>query len=88
MKWKTLQLLIITLLIIFQIQVYFVCSFFRKKVQRNASYKLNRSNLKKPKGCYTKLIFLCRNNACLKEDNSKSLTQGPQIVLNKCYRNI
>ena len=62
--------------------------FQKKKVQRNASYKLNRSNLKKPKGWYTKLIFLCRNNACLKEDNSKSLTQGPQIVLNKCYRNI
>ena len=50
MKWKKLQLPIITFLIIFQIQLYFVHSFSRNKSPENASYKLNGSNSKKPKG--------------------------------------
>ena len=57
MKWKKPPLPMITFLIIFKIQLYFVPHFPETRVQRNASYKLNGSNSKKPKGRYPKFIF-------------------------------
>ena len=64
--------------------------FPETRVQRNVLYKLNGSNSKKPKGRHAKLIFSVEtvNDNSKTEDNSKSITQGSQIVLTKCYRNI
>ena len=57
MEWRKPQLPMITFLIIFKIQLYFVHSFPETRVQGNVSYKLNGSNSKKLKGRYAKLIF-------------------------------
>ena len=54
MKWEKTQLPMITFLIIFKIQLYFVHSFSRNK---SPEKRLYGSNSKKPKGRYAKFIF-------------------------------
>ena len=62
-----------------------LCSLiFQKQESRNLT-GLIRKNLR---GGTLSLFSLYRDNTCLKEDNSKSLTKGPRIFLTKCYRNI
>ena len=66
-----------------------LCSLiFQKQESREMPHTnltgLTRKNLRGG----TLSLFLCRDNKCRKEDNSKSLTQGPQLVLTKCYRNM
>ena len=82
MKWKKPPLQMITFLIIFKIQL-----------QKQESRKMSNTNLtglirKNLRGGTLSLFSLYRDNTCLKEDNSKSLTKGPRIFLTKCYRNI
>ena len=61
--------------------------------QKQDSRELSHTNLtglirKNLRGGTLSLFSLYRDNTCLKEDNSKSLTKGPRIFLTKCYRNI
>ena len=69
-----------------------LCSLTSQKQESREMFYTNLTGLilKKPKGRYAKLIFSVEtvNDNSKTEDNSKSLTQGSQIVLTKCYRNI
>ena len=86
---KKPQLPIITFQAIFQIQLDFLFAHCPEtRVQRNASNKLNGSSSNYTYRAVRRAFFLCGNSACLKEDNNKSLTQGPQEVLTKCYSNM
>ena len=53
--------------------------------QKQESIEMSRTNLT---GLIRKKLIFSVETTRLKEDNSKSLTQGPIIFLTKCYRNI
>ena len=53
--------------------------------QKQESREMSRTNLT---GLIRKKHIISVETTRLKEDNSKSLTQGPRIFLTKCYRNI
>ena len=53
--------------------------------QKQESREMSRTNLT---GLIRKKLIISVETTRLKEDNSKSLTQGPRIFLTKCYRNI
>ena len=65
----------------FQDKILLCSLIFQKQESREMPHTnlagLTRKNLRGG----TLSLFLCRDNKCLKEDNSKSLTQGPQLVL-------
>ena len=53
--------------------------------QKQESREMSRTNLT---GLIRKKLIISVETTRLKEDNSKSLTQGPRIFLTKFYRNI
>ena len=62
-------------------------SLYIVQKQESKEKKLDGSNSKWHRGQYAKLIFFVEMMHVLK-DNTNSLTQGPQIVLNKCHSKI
>ena len=53
--------------------------------QKQESIEMSRTNLT---GLIRKKFIFSVETTRLKEDNNKSLTQGPRIFLTKCYRKI
>ena len=72
----------------FQDKILLCSLIFQKQESREMPHTNLAGLIRKNLRGGTLSLFLCRDNKCLKEDNSKSLTQGPQSVLTKCYRNI